>query len=150
MKIGYKIEVHRFEDKKKKNETHLKIMWKVGKGDDNWGSNIEYCCDEMKKHTQGYEAFLGIAIRGTDFVNLKYDERYKPLSEPVVTLNNMDDNGYGDGCSHNEVHLPIKFCPFCAEEITVELLEKKKITHKCKKITKTYEECEDIVTEEIV
>ncbi len=147
MKVNYKIEVHRRE--KEKNDTILKLSWK-NKKSDRWAVRHEdFCCDAMKDaHDQG---FITVEINKQSFRDIKYDERDIKLKEPVVCLNSMNEDGYGDeGCPHQEMVLPITNCPFCTASITTNLIEKKRITHTCKKVKHTYEECEDQVKEEIL
>jgi len=148
MKVQYKQEIHR--RKGKKNDTHLRFSWKDNPKDD-WGSRHEiYCCDEMKQAVS--HGFITVESTKTNFIGIKWNEKEERLKVPLVCLSTMNENGgdFNDDCPHEEEVLPIKHCPFCTAEITTECLEKKRITHTCKKVQKTYEECEDKVEEEIL
>ena len=146
MKVRYKVEIHR--RKGQKNETKFSWHWKTKKSDKYASSQIDFCCDEMKNaYDQG---FITIPYVNHDRIDMKYDERREKATEPIVCLHSMNEDGYGESCPHNDAVLPIKHCPFCTAKIETELVEKKRITHECKMVKKTYEECEDKVTEEIL
>lgn len=149
MKVSYKTEIHR--RKGKKNEIKFKLSWK-NKKSDKWSQrHIEYCCDGMKNGVA--EGFISTEVSNRLFINNKNkfkidDERFK---EPVVCLYSLNENGYGDeGCPHEEMVLPITHCPFCSAIIEIINVEKKRITHTCKKVKRQYEECEDQIKEEIL
>jgi len=146
MKLQYYIEIHCYpDDEKKKNQTLLEIHWRKENGKTVSGE-FNYCCSDMKKaFSVGY---ITTAISKIHF-RVQRDERSESLKEPVACLKTFDeDYDYESGL--DEYNLPIKFCPFCAEEIIFELVEKKKITHTCKKIIKSYESCDDETKEEII
>ncbi len=146
MKVNYKIEIHRRE--KKKNDTILKLSWK-NKKSDRWAVRHEdFCCDAMKNAMD--HGFITIEINKQNFRDVKYDQKYNKLKEPVVCLNSMNEHGFDEGCPHEEMVLPITNCPFCTALIVYNLVEKKRITHICKKVKHTYEECEDQTKEEIL
>ena len=147
MKVNYKIEIHK--RKGKNNDTMLILSWRDRKSD-KWAVRHEdYCCDAMKDAVD--QGFITIERNKQNFRGVKYDERNVKLKEPLVCLNSMNDGGFGDeGCPHEEMVLPITNCPFCTALIVYNLVEKKRITHICKKIKHTYEECEDQTKEEIL
>ncbi len=146
MKLQYNIVIHHYpDDKKRKNQTLMGISWRK-ENDKPVSGEFNYCCSDMA------EAFsIGYITTVTDKRNfhIKRDKQSEILKEPVVCLKTFDDV-YDYDSVLDEYNLPIKFCPFCAEEIIFELTEKKKITHACKKITRSYESCEDETKEGII
>lgn len=147
MKVNYKIEIHK--RKGKKNDVMVILSWKNKKSNRYAERHIEYCCDEMK--TAFDYGFITIERTQQHFRSIKYDEKNVKLKQPIVCLFSMNENGYGDDqCPHEEMSLPITYCPFCTKEIVTVCVERKRITHECKKVKHTYEECEDKITEEIL
>lgn len=146
MKLQYTITIHHYpDDKKKKNETLISVFYKQVNGKTVQYS-YDYCCDAMA-NAFDYD-HITISYDKRNF-HVKGDERLEQLKEPVLCLKSFDENfDYEHGL--DEQNLPIKFCPFCAEEIIFELSKKKKVTHTCKKIKRTYEECQDQIEEEII
>ncbi len=139
MNLQYAIMIHRYPDeKKRRNETLSSIVH--GKPRDNEGPvQYPYCCSEMESAFK--RGHITIAHDQRNFY-VKYEERSKKLKEPAVCLKTFDEDHDYDS-SLDEYNMPISFCPFCSEKITFELIEKKKITHTCKKIEKRYQECID-------
>jgi len=125
MNLQYSIEIHSYpDDKNRKNKTIIYTPYKqvVGELD---SDKYNYCCDEMKKAF--YHDHVTISYNRRNF-HVKYGEQSEILKEPVICLKTFDEDfDYEYGLE--EYNLPIKFCPFCAKEITCELIEKKKITH---------------------
>lgn len=147
MKLKYKLEIHKRKGEKNKNV--IRWHWKNKKSDKYALPQIEYCCVEIEKAIG--HGFISIETTQTTLVDIKYDERSYMLKEPSVCLSTYSEDGFNDdGCPHEEKTIAITRCPFCAAPITTELVEKKRVTHECKKVKKTYEECEDKVTEEIL
>lgn len=130
MEIKYKKEIHVYDDSKK---DHEKIWVK---------QRPITCCDKMKKDNGN-----GLVIATHESETCPFDEqtshKNKFLDKPVLSIVFKEEY-------QNPLHIPIKFCPFCAELITTKCVETKKKTHTCKKEIKQVEECEDIVTEEII
>ena len=149
MKLSYKIHIHRHPDnKKKKNQIMLITSWKPDKSKYH-ETQIEYCCDEMKQAVD--RGYIIVATNKQNFNHIKYEERKKPLQEPLICLRTFDEmSGWNRDESPEEFNLPISHCPFCTENIKIECVEKKLITHTCKKVTKKYESCEDQTREEIL
>ena len=146
MKLQYTITIHRYpDDKKRKNEIRMDVLHTQVNGKP-VVSTYDYCCDAMA-NAFDYD-HITISYDKRNF-HVKRDKQSEILKEPVVCLKTFDEiYDYDSGL--DEYNLPIKFCPFCAEEIIFELTEKKKITHACKKITRSYESCEDETKEEII
>ena len=146
MNIQYGITIHRYlDDKKRKNSIDFKVFFKPQK-DKSTLREYYSCCDEMRDGVA--YGHIGIAHNKYNF-HTRYEEKQELLKEPILCLTAYTEPvDYDDG-SEKE-YLPIKFCPFCSKEITFELIEKKKITHTCKKVTKSYESCNDETEEEIV
>ena len=146
MNLEYSINIHHYpDDKKQNNRTVMGVLYKKENGK-TIPREYDYCCDGMKSAFD--YGHVTIAYDQRNF-HVKYYEKSKHLKEPTLCLKSFDETfDYDSGL--DEENLPIKFCPFCSEEIIFELIEKKKITHRCKKVTKTYEECEDKREEEIL
>lgn len=150
MKLSYKIHTHRYPgDKKRKNQIMIITSWKTDKS--KYSENqFEYCCDKIKTAI-GY-GYIIIATNKENFKHIKYDQRKETLREPIICLKTFDDTDImtlDRDESPAEMNIPISHCPFCTAKIIIECIEKKKITHVCKKVKKSYEECEDNTTEEI-
>ena len=146
MKLYYKIHIHRYpDDKKQNNRTVFGVLYKKENGKPVSGK-YDYCCSEMK--TAFDYGHIVIRHDKRNF-HVKYDEKSQQLKEPVLCLKSFDESfDYDSG--PDEDNLPILFCPFCAEKIIFELVEKKKITHTCKKTSRTIEECKDQKEEETI
>lgn len=149
MKLSYKIHTHRYpDDKKRKNIIAIIYHWKNKKSDENSTPQFDYCCKDIESAID--HGFITVELSQNHFIGLKYEERRIDLKEPLVCLHSMDESGYGnDGCPHEEIVLPISNCPFCTAKIITECVEKKRITHTCKKTSRVVQECEDNTTEEI-
>jgi len=147
LKLRYKIYIHRYpDDKKRNNQTIIITSWKTKKSEYH-ENQIDFCCDSFKQAV-GY-GYIVIVTNKQNFQHLKYDERKEEFKEPVICLRTFDEqSGYDRDEGLDEWNLPISNCPFCTAKIETELVEKKRITHTCKKVKKTYESCEDEVTEE--
>jgi len=151
MKLLYKIHIHRYpDDKKRKNTTHIITAWKTANSKYEYGeTQFDYCCENMKTAV-GF-GYVIIATDKRNFNHIKYDERRGKFGEPVICLRTFDESsGYDRDESIDEWNMPISNCPFCSAKIEIELVEKKRITHTCKKTSRVVEECEDQTTEEIL
>jgi len=150
LKIRYKIHIHRYpDDKKQKNRTSIVTAWKA-KNSKYVENQWDFCCDSFEQAiSYGY---IVIVTDKNNFYHIKYDERKEELKQPVVCLRTFDEQSGSRDWDEalDEWNLPIQNCPFCTAKIETELVEKKKITHTCKKVQKTYESCEDETTEEII
>lgn len=149
MKVSYKIEIHR--RKGKVNETILKLRWK-NKKSDKWAlQHIDFCCLSIKDALD--KGFISIEVTQEHFKELNYNDRQFKLKEPVICMCTMNEDGWGgmdEGCPHEETVIPIKHCPFCSTIIETELVEKTRITHECKKVKRSYVECEDKTKVEVI
>ena len=96
--------------------------------------------------------YVTIATDKQNFNHIKYDERKEKFEKPVICLKTFDEStGYDRGYEPvDEWNIPISNCPFCSAKIEIELVEKKRITHTCKKTSRTIEESEDQTSEEIL
>ena len=150
MKLKYKIAIHRYpDDRKRKNSTHIITSWKSKETDKYSETQFEYCCDSFKEAV-GW-GYIVIVTDKRNFNHIKYDQRKESFKEPVICLRTFDEqSGYDRDEGMDEWNMPISNCPFCASKIETELVEKKRITHTCKKVKKMYESCEDQVEEEII
>ncbi len=149
MKLYYKIHIHRYPDDKKRNNIHHIITsWKTAKSKYS-ETQFDYCCENMKT-VVGY-GYVTIVTDKRNFNHIKYEERKEKFKEPVICLRTFDESsGYERDESIDEWNMPISNCPFCGAKIEIELVEKKRITHTCKKTSRIIEECEDQTTEEII
>lgn len=149
MKLSYKIHIHRYpDDRTRKNTTHIITGW-LKKGDEYAKTKYKFCCPQIEKAVN--YGYIVIAVTQLNFNHIKYKERKDELTAPVICLRTFDETScYDIDDSLDEFNMPISNCPFCTAKIEIILVEKKRITHKCKKSSRMVEECEDTTTEEII
>ncbi len=147
MKLYYKIHIHRYPDKKKNDETILVTSWK-SKDSEYHTNQIEYCCPRMNEAIK--YGYITIATLKRNYSHIPYENRAESLAVPKVCLVTFNEDNWNHDSSPVKYNMPISHCPFCGESITVQCVEKKKITHTCKKVKTTVKECEDQTKEEII
>lgn len=142
MEIQYKATKHIDKTESKYNSfyNHTEITtWWDGE------EHITPCCPNMDKAIK--DEFIEIRTSTTDIIFPDdYPEPKHMRDHPHVCMkcvrSTWDEVDYD--------YMPIYRCPFCSASVTLEIVEEKEITHKCKKKKVTQEVCEPYAEEKII